>query len=574
MALIVVIAVSCIRPITSDPASLFETEKNEITDLSLQVTAEPVQSPGALVSSTPEPTLDPYAQLQSQADLSMMKNIVNVMLIGVDYATERDTWKGKDGQTASHADVMIVLSIDFDHNKASLISLPRDTYAKIPGVDGIYKLNAALDCGGGFNAANGSGYKKVCEAASRMIGGLPINYYYAVTMQAVKDLVNEIGGVDFDLDVSFKLNGRSYKKGVQHMDGQAVLDYLRVRKSQSGLSSSQTGDSNRVNRQKKMLIAIFEKIKSENLMTSIPSLLNSFSGQLFTNCSLSQTAALALYGYSMPSENISSYSMSGPMKNLYTWNFCFPDPANRRKIINEVYGIDASTLLDCTKEYATWEYQSRYAEQALNTCNGLTSHINDVTDYGSSFMGSKVSSMPAEAVYLSAGLPARGSVLLSPFRTVLLRNNLFDNDTIIIGGEGEEVEEGVPPQEEPPHQDDVIIIDGNDEDPFFEEYSYSAESETFSDYSQAVLNLEELLNTSRNYAKKYLNGGSGGGGGSVGWAMQRGILASLGSDLAEAEKLVKHPQAAVLVKRLKARFDALVEAHSKALAKKAAKSKK
>ena len=58
---------------------------------------------------------------------------------------------------------MIVLSINTKTKKVDLISLPRDTYANIPGVEGIYKLNASIDCGGGWPTAEG--FEKVCEAA-------------------------------------------------------------------------------------------------------------------------------------------------------------------------------------------------------------------------------------------------------------------------------------------------------------------------------------------------------------------------------------------------------------------------
>jgi hypothetical protein len=44
---------------------------------------------------TPTPTVDPYEVISAQADTSMMQNIVNELLIGVDYAAERDTWSGK-----------------------------------------------------------------------------------------------------------------------------------------------------------------------------------------------------------------------------------------------------------------------------------------------------------------------------------------------------------------------------------------------------------------------------------------------------------------------------------------------
>ena len=372
--------------LSSNPSPMFESAELVPVDI------KPAESPAlsspdntaGLPSPTPEATLDPYTALQNQADTSMMKNIVNIMLIGADYAQERETWSGKDGAKSAHADTMIVLAVNFENNTADLISLPRDTYAKIPGINGIYKLNASLDCGGGLNAANGAGFKKVCDAASRMIGGISIPYYYAVTMPAVKVLVDSIGGVDYDLDISFKIQGRSYKKGLQHMDGQAVLDYLRVRKSGSGLSSGQTGDANRVNRQKQILVAIFDKIKSDGLMTSIPQLLETMTetlkGNFFTNCTTGQTAALALYAYNMPSSNIKLHSMSGSMKNLYSWNFCFPKPATRRSIIREVYGVEASDLLDCTEEYAVWEYNATVAEHYLEICEDLKNYLQNSID--------------------------------------------------------------------------------------------------------------------------------------------------------------------------------------------------
>lgn len=202
--------------IWADPMAKFD-------NLAEQMTVSPSAS-SAQTNSPAASSENPYNELVAKSDFSILKNIVNIMLIGVDYAPERDTWNGKH---AYHADVMIVLAINTKTNQVDLISLPRDTYAKIPGVEGIYKLNASIDCGGGWPKP--SGFQKVCEAAEWMLGGsIPVKYYYAVDMSAVKELVNSIQGVDFDLDIDFELQGRKYKKGLQHMDGQAVLDYLRV----------------------------------------------------------------------------------------------------------------------------------------------------------------------------------------------------------------------------------------------------------------------------------------------------------------------------------------------------------
>ncbi len=144
--------------IINDPLSQFKSAAEQAIEASVvPVETEP------LVTYSAEPSVepDPYDVLLSQADFSILEHYRNIMLIGVDHSEERETWKGK---RAFHSDVMIVLSINKDTGKIDLISLPRDTYAKIPGVKGVYKLNASIDCGGGWPKE--SGFKKVCEAAT------------------------------------------------------------------------------------------------------------------------------------------------------------------------------------------------------------------------------------------------------------------------------------------------------------------------------------------------------------------------------------------------------------------------
>jgi LCP family protein required for cell wall assembly len=327
-------------------------------------TEEATPSPEPTVT----PTLDPYEVISEQADTSMMQNIVNVLIIGVDYAEERETWNGKHEY---HSDVMMVAAINFDENRVDLISLPRDTYAEIPGVEGIYKLNASLNCGGGFEAEGGAGFLKVCEAASWMLGGIPVNYYYAVTMPAVKELVDTVGGVDYDLEVSFKMAGRSYSAGEQHLSGQGVLDYLRVRKNVQG-----SGDLNRINRQKKMMIALFDSMKDQNLILKIPDIVSSFEGQLFTNCTFGQTAALTKFAYNLSSDDIGMYSIGGSLTNIFNWNFCLTNQTNRVEVIKTVYGVDVPRELEYTADYAKYRWADMIATQYLKTVRGLTEHVS------------------------------------------------------------------------------------------------------------------------------------------------------------------------------------------------------
>ena len=280
---------------------------------------------------------------------------------------------------------MIVLAVNFEDNRVDMISLPRDTYAKIPGVKGIYKLNASLNCGGGLYNDDGSfnprGLEKVCEAAEWMIGDVyPIDYYYAVTMTSLKDLVDLCGGLEYDMDISFHIQGRSYEKGPQHIDGQAFLDYCRVRKGVSGLAVSEQGDAQRVQRQKRILVALFKQMQADKMITKIPDILDTFSGDLFTNCSYGQTAALAAFAYNLNPENIGMYSMSGSQTSLFQWNFLFTDQNNRVKVINTVYNTEASRHREYTLSYGRYRWCDMLYNHYEELLNPLTKYVQKLID--------------------------------------------------------------------------------------------------------------------------------------------------------------------------------------------------
>ena len=360
-AILIGIAIFVIS-IIIDPLGGFKSVAQQMTS---STAPGPTTQTSSQASASATPTLDPYGKLISESDFSILESTVNILLIGVDHSPERDPdqkdWTGKH---AYHSDVMIILAINTKTNEVNLISLPRDTYANIPDVEGIYKLNASIDCGGGW--PTDSGFQKVCDAASWMIAGIPIQYYYAVDMTAVKELVNAIDGVDFDIDVGFQMQGRSYEAGFQHMDGQAVLDYLRVRKDKDIKGSSGTGDLNRINRQKNMLIAIFEKLKESGLLFKIPDILGAFDGNLYTNVPLAQTAGLAAYAYNVSSDNIKMQSLDGKYDyHLFDWNFVITDESKREELIKNIYGIDI------TQDEQFADYVSQYKNYSYNSANSL-----------------------------------------------------------------------------------------------------------------------------------------------------------------------------------------------------------
>ena len=256
------------------------------------------------LTPTPKPTPIPL-------DTNFMKNRVNVLLLGWDQSPERevvgsDVYRGNENNYRS--DVMMLLSADFKKNIVDIISIPRDTFSTVFNEKGEmispnahWKINAAFAKG---QTAGKLGPQYAMATVSKLLGGIPIQYYAGVDMEGLKAVVNAMGGVDYDVDVRIELNGRVLEKGYQHLDGQQVLDYCRARK---GISS----DVGRNDRQQRMLMAIFYQVKSRDQLANIPNIYLSVKDYVNTNLNLEQIAALAALGARMDNKNLRRHTLKG-----------------------------------------------------------------------------------------------------------------------------------------------------------------------------------------------------------------------------------------------------------------------
>ena len=292
---------------------------------------------------------EPDSVVTSDQDISTSPkdNIVNILLLGIDRTADGGTSSG----TMPHADAIVVVAINFSDKSISLVSLPRDSFVNMPSVKGFYKLNCMFNVGGGYSSPDGGGFKSMCAAAQWTLGGIPINYYYSVDFDALISLVDAIGGVDFDMDMSYQGDYGYYHKGAQHLDGLGVLDYMRARHN----ATIGANDRERTNRQKRMLIAVFNQLEKSNLLETIPKALSSVKGKYFTNTNLEQTLAIANFAREISSDLISTYSLFGDYKaGPIAWNWTFIDPANRIDVIQKVWGVTVSPLERTSYEFMQW----------------------------------------------------------------------------------------------------------------------------------------------------------------------------------------------------------------------------
>ncbi len=118
------------------------------------------------------------AQTDQGADVIMDKSVYNIVLAGVDRVDK--SWNG-------NADSVMLVSLNNDKKRASVISLMRDTYVEIPGHD-YNKLNAAYAYGGG---------PLLCDTVEENYR-IPVERYAAVDFENLVDIVDALGGVELE----------------------------------------------------------------------------------------------------------------------------------------------------------------------------------------------------------------------------------------------------------------------------------------------------------------------------------------------------------------------------------------
>lgn len=343
---------------------------------SLFAAATPVPTATPALSLPAFPVEDvPASTPAAEPGTLVRSNILNVMLMGIDAYENGGTTSG----TMPHTDVMMVIAINFDDDTVDLITLPRDIMTTAPDHYGIYKLNGVFNVGlGGWTKPSGAtdeladGFLLTCRAAEQWLGGISIPYYYAVDFKAVIDIVDAIGGIDYDVDQPFTaMSGKkTYKKGMHHLDGDAVLGYLRIRRDADGLDSSRTA------RQRRMMVAIFDKLKNEGKLSQIPALIAAANSGVYTNTTLVQTTALVNYALKLGSDRIRTRAMFGEIGKIeFDWRYVYVDQQNRIDLIREVYGIEAEPMGIDTRQYERWLHSAgfsamkymRQAEKVLRT---------------------------------------------------------------------------------------------------------------------------------------------------------------------------------------------------------------
>jgi len=220
---------------------------------------------------------------------------VNILLMGVD---SRNSRQGD----LPRSDSMLLVSIDPKQKTYDIFSIMRDTYVRIPEY-GRSRINAALGIGGPEVAM---------ETVSRFTG-VPVNYYVITDFEGFKSLIDAVGGVEIDVEKNMRyrdptdkgLYDINLKKGLQRLDGDKALQYVRFR-------HDAMSDYTRTERQRKLLSALAAQLKSSKTILQLPEILESIQPYIKTNLSTVDMLKLSVLGLSLHGSTPGGYQLPPP----------------------------------------------------------------------------------------------------------------------------------------------------------------------------------------------------------------------------------------------------------------------
>src|SRR5579859_718879 len=191
---------------------------------------------------------------------------LNILLLGTD---------ARVGEEISRTDVMIVVHVDPQANRISMLSLPRDLWVTIPGY-GKNRINAAYPIGE-KRVGKGAGPALAKETVSNLLN-IPIDHFVLINFQGFKALIDRLNGVYIDVpkpidDPKYPMDEYAgdvrtmkihFDAGWQWMDGTQALIYARTRHGDSDFERNQ--------RQQQILVAAFNRMRDQGLLTNLTSL--------------------------------------------------------------------------------------------------------------------------------------------------------------------------------------------------------------------------------------------------------------------------------------------------------------
>ena len=247
---------------------------------------------GGSPDATAEPTVSPTEDPNAGAPASLNENMYTFLVVGLD-------------QVSNSTDTMMVGRIDTENHTIDVVSLPRDTLVNVSW--SVKKINTlySADINTGGNGIDG-----MLEGFRDLLG-FELDCYALVDLTAFVELVDAIGGVDYDVPIDMVYYDASQdldiniKAGMQHLTGEEALKVVRFRKGYA------TADIGRIGTQQDFLKSVASQMLTLGNIPNLPKFLDIFEEYVTTNMTAANISFFVRQFLLCKSEDINFHTAPG-----------------------------------------------------------------------------------------------------------------------------------------------------------------------------------------------------------------------------------------------------------------------
>ena len=276
-------------------------------------------------------------------DENTKKNLseIKVLILGV--STDLDS---------QLTDTIMVASYNPNTQKANLLSIPRDSYTG----KNTAKATASLKINALYNIEKTP--EKTLKAVNE-ITGLDIKYYVIVKTEALIQLVDAIGGVEFNVPIDMKYDDPTQdlhidlKAGTQKLDGEKAEQVLRFRHSnpdKNGVMStypSEYGndDFGRMRTQRDFISALLKQTLKPGNIFKLGEILEIAHKNVETNLELSYIKDYIPYAVEFNTDNLQTATLPGTTPDMKDTNNVSIFVINKKlstELIQSMFYVDST----------------------------------------------------------------------------------------------------------------------------------------------------------------------------------------------------------------------------------------
>ncbi len=235
----------------------------------------------------------------------------------------KDYWTvlilGRDTGGGGNTDTMLLASYDVTNQKATVMSIPRDTMVNVPW--DIKRINSVYN----YYGQGEKGIQYLYKEIAQLVGFEP-DFQVVVEWDAVGEIVDAIGGVYFDvpLDMNYEDPYQDLSihqtKGYRLLSGDDAMQVLRYRHDNNMKHGYAEGDLGRIKTQQAFLKAMVEQVLQPKNMTKAGPLIEAFNKNVETDLSFQNIlwfAQSAVLG-GLKMEDVNFVTMPNTSKYVYS----------------------------------------------------------------------------------------------------------------------------------------------------------------------------------------------------------------------------------------------------------------